>query len=353
MAAILRDGELTLSGDVGDMWYGDYFSYSDVVVALAQIDDGADLVVRINSGGGIATEGAAIHALLSRRDGRTDVVVEGIAASAASLIAMAGEQVTMAEGSIMMIHDPSGVTYGTSADHEKSIEGLEALATAYARVYASKSGKSADDCREIMKRETWLTAEDAVAQGFADAAGDDPAEAVAAFDYRVYAHAPKRLVALAKKNGWSQDAASREAARDAAQPRQEKEISMPTDKERADAMAAELEEMKAKQVDPAKAAQDAVAADRDRRKAILALEEAKGREALAETLFATALSVDEVKAALAAAPKAEGAATGAEAYERQRLAAAGLAQPGTKSAADDKGNRGLLAGAVARTNKRR
>ena len=106
---------------------------------------------------------------------------------------------------------------------------------------------------------------------------------------------------------------------------------MPTDKERADALAAELEALKAKQVDPAKAAQDAVAADRDRRKAILALDEAKGREALAETLFATALSVDEVKAALAAAPKTE-AATDAEAYETGRLAAAGQAQPAPRSA---------------------
>lgn len=334
MAVVLSDGELTLSGDVGDMWFGDNFTYADVVISLAQIDDDSDLVVRLNSGGGIATEGAAIHALLARRAGRTDIVVEGIAASAASLIAMAGKKVTMADGSIMMIHDPSGVTFGTSEDHAKSIEGLEALATAYARVYAAKSGSTPKECRDIMKRETWLTATEAVEQGFADAAGEDAADIVAAFDYRIYANAPKRLVALARKNGWAHEAASREAAKSAAQPRRQEETSM-TDKERADALAAELETLKAKQVDPAKAAQDAIAADRERRSSILALDEAKGREALAETLFATALSVDEVKAALAAAPKA--AAGEASAYEKKRLAAAGLAQPGASGTSEKTG----------------
>lgn len=326
MAAILNGGELTLSGDVGDMWFSDCFTYADVVVALAQVDDDSDLVVRLNSGGGIATEGAAIHALLARRGGNTDVVVEGIAASAASLIAMAGAKVTMSEGAIMMIHDPSGFTFGTSEEHSKSIESLEALATSYARVYAAKSGNSPEECRTIMKRETWLTASEAVEQGFADASGDTQADAVAAFDYRIYAHAPKRLVALAKKNGWNHEASNREAAGKAAQPRGQKKENSMTDKERADALAAELAELKAKQVDPAQAVQDAVAADRGRRTAILALEEAKGREALAETLFQTPLSVDEVKAALAAAPKA--AASDTQSYEQKRLASAGLAQPG-------------------------
>lgn len=326
MAAILADGELTLSGDVGDAWFGDSFTYSEVVILLAQIDDDAELTVRLNSGGGIATEGAAIHALLARRGGRTVVVVEGIAASAASLIAMAGETVTMAEGSIMMIHDPSGITFGTSDDHAKSIEGLEALATAYARVYAAKSGLTADQCREIMKRETWLTAAEAVEQGFADDAGEGKAGAVAAFDYRIYAHAPKRLTALAKKNGWSHEAASSPAAKSADTNRQQKEISM-TDKERADALAAELEQMKtAHAAALAKAGSDAIAADRARRTSVMALEEAKGRESLADTLIATQLSIEEIKAALSAAPKAS--VDEQKSYEQRRLAAASLAQPG-------------------------
>ena len=89
MACILDGSKLTLSGAVGDDWWGDAFSYSDVLLALAEVDEDADLTVHINSGGGIATEGAAIHSLLANRPGKTDIVIEGIAASAASLIAMA------------------------------------------------------------------------------------------------------------------------------------------------------------------------------------------------------------------------------------------------------------------------
>lgn len=347
MAAILADDELTLSGDVGDAWFGDSFTYSEVVIALAQIDDASDLTVRLNSGGGIATEGAAIHALLARRSGRTDVVVEGIAASAASLIAMAGETVTMAEGSIMMIHDPSGITFGTSDDHAKSIEGLEALATAYARVYAGKSGLTAEQCREIMKRETWMTAAEAVDQGFADASGDDKAGSVAAFDYRIYAHAPKRLTALAKKNGWSHEAASSPAAKSAASNRQQEENSM-TEKERADALAAELDQLKTAHASAlAKASTDAIAADRARRTSVMALEEAKGRETLADTLIATQLSVEEIKTALASAPKASEADQ--KTYEQQRLAAAGLSQPGGSKPAEASAG---WAKAAERINKR-
>ncbi|MBN9056311.1 MAG: Clp protease ClpP, partial [Rhizobiales bacterium] len=161
MAAILENGKLRLTGYVGDYYFEDGFTSQDVVLALAEIDDTADLPVHINSGGGVASEGAAIHALLSARAGRTDIVVEGIAASAASLIAMAGETVTMSAGAVMMIHDPSGYTFGNSADHTKTIEALEALGTAYARVYAAKSGKTAEECREIMKSERWLTPEEA------------------------------------------------------------------------------------------------------------------------------------------------------------------------------------------------
>lgn len=313
MACILDGSKLTLSGSVGDdYWEG--FTYSDVVLALAGIDDEADLTVHVNSGGGIATEGAAIHALLTSRAGRTDIVVEGIAASAASLIAMAGETVTMAEGALMMIHDPSGFTWGTSADHAKQIEALEALATAYARVYAAKSGKTADSCREIMKAERWYAADEAVTEGFADVRAERPAEPVAMFDYQKYAHAPRELRAQARN--WLK--ANPPAAKSAATGHKENDM---TDKTPADKKPAD-------QPDVARAQADAVKADRERRAAIMALEEAKGRETLAEHLYAsTDMDVDAVKAVLSAAPAPE-----AEKPEAATMMTAGLGgQPEKKS----------------------
>ncbi|WLR92934.1 head maturation protease, ClpP-related [Shinella zoogloeoides] len=319
MAAILEDGKLRLSGYVGDYYFSDGFTSSDVVVALASIDDGDDLTVHINSGGGVATEGAAIHALLSARKGVTDVVIEGIAASAASLIAMAGATVTMSAGAVMMIHDPSGYTFGTSDDHSKTIEGLEALATAYARVYAQKSGKTAEECREIMKDERWLTPEQAVAEGFADETTEAKALAVAAFDYRLYAHAPKRLTALAVKKDWSAAPADRKAAPSAASTRQPQETSM-TEKTKADEMTAAVAQAKA----------DAAA----RIKAIMTSPEANGREQQAEHLaYETDMAADAAVKILATAPQGAAAADEPAAdddtpdpktYEASRIAGAGL-----------------------------
>lgn len=326
MSAILEDGKLRLSGYVGDYYYSDGFTSSDVVVALAAIEDEADLIVFINSGGGIATEGAAIHALLSARSGKTDVVVEGIAASAASLIAMAGETVTMSAGSVMMIHDPSGYTVGTSRDHAKTIEGLEALATAYSRVYAAKSGKSAEECREIMKEERWLTPEQAVDEGFADDTTEKKATAVAAFDYRAYAHAPKRLTALAAKKNWTAEQPDQRAAPSAASNRPSKETPM-TDTNKADETAAGL----------AKATADA----KSRIKAIMTAAEAKGREGLAEHFaYDTEMSVEAAIAALGKAPataaapepKVDDDLPDPKAFEASRGAGAGLSgKPSTPS----------------------
>lgn len=339
MAAILEGGKLTLSGYVGDDWFGDGFTYDQVLLALAQVDEDDDLVVHINSAGGIATEGAAIHSLLSGRRGKTDVVVEGIAASAASLIAMAGATVTMALGSIMMIHDPAGMTWGTSEDHAKTIEGLEALATAYARVYAAKSGKTADECREIMREERWFTPDQAVSEGFADVVSKVRAEAVAAFDYRQFTNAPQRLVALAAAKNWRLPDASVPAA-SAASTSHQQEQSM-TDKERADQLAAELAEMKAKAKADAEtlAALQAEKEDRERQDAIMALPEAEGREAQAKALASTkGITAEAAKAILVAAPKVTASSVDDDiaALETRRLNGEGLNGKATPPTAQGK-----------------
>lgn len=318
MAAILDDGKLRLSGYVGDYYFEDGFTSADVVIALSQVDGNAELDVFLNSGGGVATEGAAIHALFSSRPGITNIIVEGIAASAASLIAMAGTTVTMSAGSVMMIHDPSGYTFGNSGEHSKTIEALEALATSYARVYAAKSGKTADECREIMKAERWLTPEEAVAEGFADATTDGKPKPVAAFDYGLFAHAPKKLVAMAKTKKWSM-AASHPPQTQTPTPSQETTMN---DKERADGLEAEVASLKSQIEKLTASAATAVADDRERRSAIMSLPEAKGREALAEHLFTAGMATDAAKATLAVAPQT--AETNEQEYHPPRMNGQGL-----------------------------
>jgi len=205
---ILIDGELILHGRVGDDFFNVGFTSTDVVNALARIGRDNDFTARLNSGGGIATEGAAIYAALRAHRGNILMVIEGVAASAASLIAMAGDRVAMQLGSTMMIHDPAGITAGTAKDHEKSVEALTAIADAMAEIYAEKSGKSPEEAREDMLEETWMTAEEAVNAGYADEVDIElEAPPPTAFNYRLYQHAPEAFVAMADANGWSKQPA--------------------------------------------------------------------------------------------------------------------------------------------------
>ncbi len=347
MAAIVEDGKLRLTGYVGDYYFEDGFTSQDVVLALAVIDDDDPLDVYVNSGGGVASEGAAIHALLVARSGETNIIVEGIAASAASLIAMAGQTVTMSAGAVMMIHDPAGYTMGNSSDHAKTIEALEALATAYSRVYAAKSGKTPEECREIMKVERWFTPEEAVKEGFADDTTETKAKPVAAFDYRLFAHAPKHLASMAKKKNWSLPATM---AAPAAPPQPTLEPTM-TDKERAEQLAAENAKLKADLASANGGIEAAVKSDRERREAIMGLEEAKGREALAEHLFTLGNTADQAKATLALSPKASAEEPSDDWRPRRTMNASGLNKP--DGGTPQKGDRSVLTASVDRTNKRR
>lgn len=315
---VLQDGELVLYGFVGDSYWEQGFTSLEVVSALAELGRDADITVRMNSGGGYVHEGLAIYNALAAHRGKVTVQVESIVASSASLIAMAGDSIVMKAGSLLMIHDPSGITYGTAEDHEKTRISLDKMGDTFASIYAERSGKDADAVREAMKGELWLTADEAVAEGYADEAESAKAKPASAFDYRLYAHAPKRLVAMARAKNWSLQAA---AAASAAPTAQTKEKSMSA-QPKADDQPADLDKIRNE------AAERAVAADRARRSAIMALDEAKGREALAEHLYLTGATVDAAKAALAVAPSAKTSDDKPDDYAERRSLAAGLAQPG-------------------------
>ncbi|MEP3049425.1 MAG: head maturation protease, ClpP-related [Roseibium sp.] len=319
------NGELVLYGFVGDNYWREGFTSVEVLQALAEHGTDKDLTVRINSGGGYAFEGQAIYNALVAHVGKVTVKVDAIAASAASTIAMAGDEIIMCAGSELMIHDPSGVTYGTAADHEKAKAALDKLGSQMAAIYAARSSNDADDVRQVMKDETWFTAEEAVEAGYADDTTEAKSKPVAAFDFRIYANAPSRLVSLSSEKGWSLDpAASRIAASVAPTGQQE----TPMDpKAKADEMPA----------DTANAMAEASADTKARIKAITGLDEAAGREPLASHIaFDTDMDVEAAKAMLAAAPKPADASSddpapapaNPAAYEEERLRASALAVPG-------------------------
>ncbi|MCE8421536.1 Clp protease ClpP, partial [Rhodovulum sulfidophilum] len=115
-----------------------------------------------------------IRTILAGHPGGCRIVVEGIAASAASLLFMAGAERLMSAGSLLMIHDPSGAAWGTEEDLRREADAIGASANVYAAVYADASGKSPEEVRKIMKAETWYGPEAAIAAGFADAIVEDP-----------------------------------------------------------------------------------------------------------------------------------------------------------------------------------
>jgi ATP-dependent protease ClpP protease subunit len=171
---------------------------NDAASVRAALRKGGPVAVSINSPGGIATEGLAIYSLLKNHSARVDVTVDSIALSAGSLIAMAGDRITMREGALMMIHDPSGVTIGPASAHEKSRDVLDKMAGEFAKIYAQRTGLSEDEARTLMLEEFWMNSTEAVDLGFASAASDEGATASApAFDYRMFKHAPATLLALA------------------------------------------------------------------------------------------------------------------------------------------------------------
>jgi ATP-dependent Clp endopeptidase proteolytic subunit ClpP len=151
---------------------------------------GQHIHLRINSVGGSVIEGAAIYNALRRHKGGLTVHVDGLAASMASVIAMAGEEVYIADNAMLMIHNPWSMTMGDADDLRKEADVLDKLKNTLVNAYARKTGMEAEDIAAMMDEETWLNATQSVAMGFADeiedgieaAASLSPAIARARFD---------------------------------------------------------------------------------------------------------------------------------------------------------------------------
>ena len=153
---------------------------ADVATALRGVTDRVTL--RVNSPGGDVFDGLAIYNLLRGHPGGVDVVVDGLAASAASFIAMAGETVTMSAHTRMMIHDAIGFAYGNAATMRELADLLDDVSANIAGIYADRSGRPAAEFRDLMLAETWLSPSQAKDLGLVDVAElgaseeDDPAD---------------------------------------------------------------------------------------------------------------------------------------------------------------------------------
>ena len=166
-ASGVKSAEVLIYGDIGASWYEDSVLAKDFVLQLATLD-AEQITVRINSYGGSVSDGIAIYNAIKRHPAATTVVIDGIAASIASLIAMAGDTVEMSENALLMIHAPWGMTAGNSADLREFAAMLDTWAQAMSTSYAAKSGKAPADMLALLTdgEDHWYTAEQALAENF-------------------------------------------------------------------------------------------------------------------------------------------------------------------------------------------
>lgn len=157
---------ITIYDDIGESWYGEGVTANRVAAALRQIGN-QDVVVNINSPGGDYFEGISIYNLLAQHPAKITVQIVGLAASAASVIAMAGDEILMGDGTFLMIHNAWSVAIGNRHDLNNSADVLGQIDDTMADLYAKRSGLSKPEIEGMMDRESWLGRDLALSNGFA------------------------------------------------------------------------------------------------------------------------------------------------------------------------------------------
>ena len=157
--------EVEIFGEIDDFWG---VGPSTFKTAFDKVKDAGSIKLLINSPGGSVFDGMAIYVILSAYREKLDIEVIGIAASIASIIALAGRKLTMASGSFYMIHNPLTVMIGGADDLRKTADVLDKMKGNFVEIYKAKSGKTGKEISDMMDGETWMTDKEAVEAGFAD-----------------------------------------------------------------------------------------------------------------------------------------------------------------------------------------
>ena len=180
--------DVIVSNDLDAEWFGGVSpkAFVDALSALS-----GDVALRINCPGGDVFAAVAIAQAMREYPGAITVHVDGYAASAASVIAVAGDKVVMAPGSFMMIHKAWTIAGGNSDDFLGTADLLDKVDGSIAEAYAAKAGGDAARFAPMMTAETWFTAAEAVAAGLADEVAPDKPKALGAWDLSAFASAPK------------------------------------------------------------------------------------------------------------------------------------------------------------------
>ena len=162
-----KNAELMLYGDIAESFWGDTISAKEVTEYLADLDV-ENINVYINSNGGVVDTAIAINNALRRHKAKVTVNIDGIAASAATLITCAGDTVRMPKNALFMIHNPSTIAMGDSEEMRKQADVLEKYKNSITETYLQKVNINKEKLSELMDNESWLSAEEALKYGFID-----------------------------------------------------------------------------------------------------------------------------------------------------------------------------------------
>lgn len=211
---------VTVNGDIicNDMkWIYDWLEYesccpADVKNVIAELtDENEELKVIINSPGGDVQAGQEIYSILKDIKNPVTINVQSIAASAASMIAMAGDTVKMSPVALLMIHNASTCTSGDYRDMQHTADVLQTVNTAIMQAYIAKTGKTEDELKDMMDRETWLTANQCIEHGFADEIIKDEKQSIITNAMIGRLSVTDEMIAKVKAEKAAKDAADAEA----------------------------------------------------------------------------------------------------------------------------------------------
>lgn len=197
-----KEAEVLLYADIGaGGFFSDGVSAKQFVDELNKIPSSVNRInVRINSPGGDVFDGMSIYNALKRRKEKIVVYVDGLAASIASVIMMAGEEIVMGEGALVMIHKPWTWAIGNADDLEAKANILDNIEEQMLAIYAKKSTLSKEELRDKLREETWMDADTAIEWGFANSKAEDQAQIAASILDRKWIKAAPRNAAQADAN---------------------------------------------------------------------------------------------------------------------------------------------------------